>query len=470
MELGFEFWYTAALLIVMTVLLVTERFEIEVVMFSVLLLLVLGDVITLQDAFSGFSNVGMLTIAMLFVIAGALNNTGVLRKVSDVIFGEKNNGVGRKLIRILFPVSAISAFMNNTPVVAMLIPIIRSWTERQQQFPSKYLIPISYAAILGGTCTLIGTSTNLIVHGLMLQHGLQGIGLFEITKIGVPATIVGLLFIVLIGHRLLPSRREPLVELGESTREFVIELKVTNDYENINKTIEASGLRHLKGLYLFQIERNGDTIAPARPDEKILEGDRLFFTGIPKTILELQKTPGLHLTKDSHFDLKDYDSSQIKTFECVVSDASPLVGKNIRESNFREKYQAVILAIHRHGQRIRKKIGDISINPGDTLLLLADKNFLRRWYHSKDFYLISKGENLPSKPQWQGNFSVAALIIIILLTVFNILPLLAAAGLGVLALVLSKIVSRSEILSIIDWRVLVIISLSLGIATGVEKS
>ena len=470
MTLDFKMWYTLSLLIIMSVLLILDIIELEVLFFSILLLLLMGKIITLEEAFAGFSNVGMLTIALLFVIAGALSNTGMLKQISPIILGKENTSISRKLLRLLFPVSIISAFINNTPVVAMFIPTIRSWTEKHHYAPSKYLIPLSYGAILGGMCTLIGTSTNLIIHGLMIDYGMEGLGFFEISKIGIPVAILGILFTSFLGHRLLPNRKEPLIELGEHTREFVIELKVTPEYENIGKTIENAGLRRLKGLFLFQIERNGRKIAPAKPDEKILLDDRLFFTGVPKTILELQKIPGLQLTKDSHFNLKQYDSAEISTFECVVSPGSPLVGKTVRDSDFRSKYEAVIIAIHRHGERIAKKIGDISLRPGDTLLLLAGKNFYKKWYHSKDFYLIAVAETLPSKPQWRGYVSVGVFFMMIILTVANILPLLSAAGLGVIILVLTRTANTGEVRRTIDWRVLIIIAMSLGIANAVKQS
>ncbi|RMF56933.1 MAG: SLC13 family permease [Calditrichaeota bacterium] len=466
----FDLWYTAFLLILMSVFLVKEWVEIELAIFSTLLLLVVGRVITIHEAFSGFSNEGMLTIAMLFVMAGALNNSGILTQITALLFGSNNTSTTRKLLRILFPVSAISAFMNNTPVVAMLIPAIRSWANKNNYAPSKFLIPISYAAILGGMCTLIGTSTTLIVHGLMIDYGLKGMTLFEISKVGIPLAVLGVLFISFLGHHLLPEKKEPLVELGEQTREFVIELKVTPEYENVGKTIEGAGLRHLKGLFLFQIERDGNIIAPAGPDERIQVGDRLFFTGVPKTILELQKTPGLQLTKDSHFDLKQYDSSKIKTFECVISPGSPLVGKTVRESNFRGKYEAVIIAIHRHGERVQQKVGDIVLKAGDTLLVLADKTFRSRWYHSNDFYLIAGAETVPSKPKWQAYLSLITFITVILFTVLKILPLLAAVGLGVVVLIATRTITPTEVRAAVDWRVLIIIAMSLGIAHAVDKS
>ncbi|NUO08945.1 MAG: SLC13 family permease [Candidatus Brocadia sp.] len=467
---GFEIWYTAALLLIMSVLLFLELVEIELVIFSTLLLLIIGKVITLKEAFIGFSNEGMLTIALMYVVVGAFSNTGMLNQVTHIIFGKKNTGDSSKLLRLLFPVSAVSAFINNTPVVAMFIPAIRSWAEKHHYASSKYLIPLSYAAILGGTCTLIGTSTNLIIHGLMIDSGMKGMTFFEISKVGVPLAILGILFISFIGHRLLPNRKDPLIELGKHTREFVIELKVTEEYEHIGKTIEGAGLRHLQGLFLFQIERNRQAIAPAEPHEKILLGDRLFFTGVPKTILELQKMPGLQLIQNSHFDLKQYDSAVINTFEAVVSPGSPLVGKTVRESDFRAKYEAVIIAIHRHGERIQKKIGDIWLRPGDTLLLLAGRNFRRKWYHSNDFYLIADAETLPSKPQWHGYLTVGVFISTILLTVLEVLPLLSAAGLGVIILMATRTIRMAEVKRVIDWRALIIIAMSLGIATAIDQS
>jgi len=466
----FEFWYTLILLVIMSIALVKEWLEPELIFFAVLMLLIGGKVITIKEAFAGFSNEGMLTIALLFVVAGALYSTGAIGQINHLVFGTKETSIAKKLARILFPIAAVSAFMNNTPVVAMLIPAVRSWTEKNQFAPSKFLIPVSYAAILGGMCTLIGTSTILIVHGLMIEHGMGGMSLFEISKIGIPVAVVGIIFLFTVGHRLLPHRKEPMVQLGEKTREFVIELKVTAEYQNIGKSIEQAGLRHLQGLFLFQIEREGEVIAPAGPDEIIFENDRLFFTGLPKTILELQRTPGLQLIKDSTFDLKQYDASEIKTYEAVVSPSSPLIGKNVRESNFRDKYGAVIIAIHRSGQRIARKIGDIVLHPGDTLLLLADKRFRNTWYHSNDFYLVSDAVVVPSKPKWQAIFSILVLGAIVTLTILNVLPLISAAGFAAIILVATKTISPADVRRIMEWRVLVIIAAALGIAEGIINS
>ncbi len=468
--MSFEFWYTSVLLIVMTIILVKEWIDIEIVVTVVLFLLIVGNVITPQEAFRGFSNVGVLSIGILFIVAGAIKSTGLLSTLNQVIYGSKKSNITRNMFRMLFPVTMFSAFMNNTPIVAMLIPSVRDWARKNDFAPSKFLLPLSYAAIFGGMCTLIGTSTVLIVHGLMIQNDLPGFAFFEISKIGVPAALLGLLYVGFIGSRWLPNRKETIVELGEKTREYVIELKVTESYHNLGKTIEEAGLRHLKGLFLFQIERGDRIITPAKPDEVIQLDDRLFFTGIPETIIDLQMVPGLQLIKDSTFDLKNFDSTKIKIFEVVVSPSSPLVGKNVRESNFRGRYNAVIIAIHRSGERIKQKIGDIVLHPGDTLLILGPADFLNKWYHSRDFHLVSSQLKVDSSPPHKKWITAAVLIGMVALIVLKILPLIAAAGLAAIALIASKCISRSDAEAMIDWKVLIVIGAAFGIAAAIERS
>jgi di/tricarboxylate transporter len=468
--LEYPFWYTLILLVLMTIVLVKEIFDPDIVIFSVLLLLIVGRIIDIKEAFVGFSNSGMLTVGFLFIVAKALQETGVLNQLGDPLLGNSKKSTSVRLLRFLFPVSSVSAFFNNTPIVAMLIPVITSWARKNGYSASKYLIPLSYAAILGGTCTLIGTSTNLVVHGLMIENGIGGMSFFEISKIGIPLMIIGVATVSILGHRFLPDRKEPLVELGDKTREFVIALKVEPEYQYLGYSIEEAGLRHLRGLFLFQIERNQKILAPVGHDEKIQLGDRLFFTGLPRTIIELQKTQGLVALKNSTFNIKNYNSDEVKAFEAVISPSSPLIGFNVRESNFRGRYNAAILAIHRSGERIQKKIGDIVLRAGDTLLLLARPNFLKDWYNSNDFYLVSESERVPSKPRWYSIFSLSVLILMILSMALNILPILASVSIAAIILVMSKCITRQDARRSIEWHVLIIISSSFGIAKALDNS
>jgi len=470
MTMNFSFWYTLAIIIIMTIALVRELFEPELTVFSALLLLVLGHVITTREALAGFSNSGMLTVGFLFIVADAIKQTGLLNRISVLLLGKSKQGITQKLLRLIFPVASFSAFFNNTPIVAMLIPVIHSWTKNHDYAISKFLIPLSYATILGGMCTLIGTSTNLVVHGLMIESGIEGMSFFELMKIGLPAALFGILYIAFIGHRLLPDRKEPIAELGENTREYVVELKVEPNYQHIGRSIEEAGLRHLKGLFLFQIERHGQILAPVGPNETIQLGDRLFFIGLPATIIELQKTPGLSVIKDTKFDLKNYDSDKIKAFEVVISPSSPLKGINVRDSNFRSRYQAVILAIHRNGERIQKKIGDIVLRPGDTLLILARHDFLKKWYHSNEFNLVSEAENIPSKPKRYAYMSLTIFVFMICFMALEVIPIVFSAAIAAVMLIFSKCISPTDAQKSVQWNVLLIIASALGISHALDNS
>lgn len=469
MEMGFDFWYTLILLAAMTIVLIKEWLDIELTVVTVLLLLVIGEVISLQEAFSGFSNIGVISIGLLFLLAGALQGSGLLAKLNHLLMGHTpSKGLRRKLLRLLFPVTLISAFMNNTPVVAMLIPSVKKWCQEHGLSASRFLLPLSYAAILGGVCTLIGTSTNLIVHGLLIQNGHKGLTFFEISRIGIPVALAGLAYIVLAGKFLLPRRHEPLQRLGRNLREFVVEMKVGDGFSGIGNSVEAAGLRHLQGLFLFQIQRGESILAPARPDEVIREGDRLFFTGIPETILELQRIPGLNPAKQTSFKLRGGNRNQVSTFEAVIPASSPLLGKTVRDSDFRGRYGAVILAIHRGGERVEKKIGDISLHPGDTLLMLADNEFSERWVHSSDFYLVSMPKPLDDKHPIRKWLTGGSFLAMILLSATGVLPLVVAAGAAVILMGLTGCLSHER--SVIDWKVLLIIASTFGIAAAMQNS
>jgi di/tricarboxylate transporter len=410
----------------------------------------------------------MLTIGFLFIVSSALQSSSSLDKAISILLGNKQTRF--KYFRLMFPVALMSAFLNNTPIVAALIPVVKNWCKRLNLPASKFLIPLSYAAILGGICTLIGTSTILVVHGLLLDRGLDGLSFFELTKISLPITILGIIFVSLIGHRFLPANKDPIVKLGENTREFVVEMKVSSNYPRLNQTVEKANLRHLHGLFLFQINRDGKEIAPVTPQEKILENDRLFFTGLPETIYQLQKTPGLIVVKDVEFNIKNMDSDKLSTYEAVISDNSPLIGQTVRESNFRGRYEAVILAIHRSGHRINQKVGDIVFKPGDTLFILAKKGFDKRWYYSKDFLLVSSSVGIYSKPNWKGNLSLFLLISMILFVTLEIVPMVLASAVVAVLMILLKIISPEDAKGAIGWSVLLIIACALGIGKAVENS
>lgn len=465
----FELIYTSGIVILLIVSLVLEWTRPVYLMLAALVALVIGGIIPVGEAVSGFANQGMLTVGVLYIIAVTLQNSGLFSGTVEKLLG--NNRGNKLYLRLLFPVAFLSAFLNNTPLVASLIPFLKRWS-RKNRFPvSKLMIPVSYAAILGGMCTLIGTSTNLVVHGMLLDFGQKGFSFFEIGKAGLPVAILSLLYFALFGNRFLPVRKDMFNQLSETTREFVSEVKVSDTCPDIGKTIQEAHLRHLKGLYLFQIVRNNVELTPLPPEEKLLSGDRLFFTGLPETIYDLVTTPGYELIKDPEFDLRNIDSDKHRTYEAVISNSSPLIGNTVRDSGFRTHYNAVILAIHRNGQRINNKVGDITFQPNDTLFLLTSKDFESKWYHSDDFSLISESVKEYSKPRKKGNiaFLLVGLMVISVATGLVSSMLLAAAIVAGLMLAL-RIISYRDAKNAVDPDVLLIIVAALGIGKAIDNS
>jgi len=464
----FELYYTGFVLLLMTVALVMEAQKPSLVLIATLVLLHLGGVVSMKEAFSGFSNQGMLAVGALFVVAYALQSATAFEATVEKMLGRPGRGV---YFRLMVPVSIASGFLNNTPLVASLLPVIKRWCRKNDLAPSKFLIPLSYATIIGGTCTLIGTSTNLVVHGLMLEHGLAGFSFFELAKVGLPLGLVTISWFALVGYRLLPDRQDPLSSFSESMREFVVALKVRDEYPFLDKSVADANLRHLKGLFLFQILRGEEELTPVVPEEKILSGDRLFFTGLPDTIYDLLQTPGLSVIEDREFDVKNLDSDRHTTFEAVLSNSSPLVGQSVRECNFRTKYDAVILGIHRNGHRVVKKIGDIVLEPNDTRFILAGRGFGRRWYQSTDFSLVSNSVDRYSKPKWKGNLALVLMLLMVAsVTSGTISSMLLAAVITAGVMVLTRIISASDAEKALNLEVLLVIASSFGIGKAVEHS
>ncbi len=464
-----QIYYTSAVIILMTVALVKEFFKPSITLFAALMLLYLGGIIDINESFSGFSNHGMLTVAALFIVAAALQSSNHFGIFISHAMGKKITKFTH--LRLMVPVTFLSSFLNNTPVVMTLIPFIKNWAKKNNLAPSKFLIPLSYASILGGTCTLIGTSTNLVIHGLMLENGLSGFTFFEIGKIGLPFAITGILFFSIFGKKLLPKRKDSLIRFHENSRNFVTQVTVTKEYPYLNKSLTAAGLRHLRGLYLFQIDRQNKILTAISPDEKILLNDNLYFTGLPETIFDLLKTKGLTLVEEPNFHLTNIDSDKIKTYEAVISNNSPLIGKTVRDSSFRSKYNAAILAIHRNGHRLDKKVGDIKLKANDTLFIIAEKTFAKKWYNSLDFSLISDSIPHYSKPGYKGFLALLfALFMITSVSTGLVNSMLIAATITAGLMILTNIISYSDAKNSLDLNILLIIASSFGIGKAMANS
>jgi di/tricarboxylate transporter len=459
----------------MIIALVREVMGPDIIVFIALGLLVCTGIITPKEAITGFSNKGMLTVAILFVVAAAIQNTGALYGFFYTLLGKKEQK--KVFLKLIAPISLFSAFLNNTPIVVMFAPLVRKWAIEHKISPSKFLLPLSYAAILGGMCTLIGTSTTLIVNGLMMDHGMPSMSMFEISKVGLPCALIGLLYLKFIGFKLLPNRSDLIENVADTGRDYLVEMRVQDQSPMIGKNIEEVGLRHLKGLFLVKIIRGNETIPAVAPKVRLQGGDKLIFTGKVETIRDMQSFEGLESITgpDEEKDLTD----TTKMAEAVVSPSSPLIGTTIRDSNFRTHYRASILAVHRNGERIDSKIGDIILRPGDTLLLLTSDAFERSWKNSEDFYLVSELPDTKTAVTKQKPIALAIMAIMILAATFGpYLPkigntsidmFVCALGAAVLMIV-TRCISPEGARKSVELNVLVLIACAFGIGTALENS
>lgn len=477
-----------------------------------LLAVTLTGVITPSEAFSGFSNPAVLTIAALLAVAAGLRSCGVLDWIGEKLLGGAHTE-GSALSRLAAALASSSAFVLNTALVAMMAPVVVDWCRRRRISPSKLLMPVSYLSILGGVCTLIGTSTTLVVNGKLQseyelrtqqlsQHernrlaaaepegretkavafarDVEPMSLFELGYVGLPCALAGIVFLILFGRKLLPNRSDMLEKLGEQRREYLLEMQVTSECPLIGRSVESAGLRHLPGLFLIEIDRDGDIITPVTPEDVIHADDRLVFTGVVSTIVDLEKIPGLVPVADMHYEFHPKERQQRHLTEVVLSRTSPLIGTTVREANFRQRYNAAVVAVHRNGVRLTNKIGNIQLEPGDTLLLQTRTEFVSTYRNSRDFYLVSPVEG--SEPRQHHKAKLAASLVGLLIAWLVVTTVIrdhippglsspAVAGLVcVVVMVITGCLRISDARSSIDLQMLITIACALGLGRALDKS
>ncbi len=425
-------------------------------------------VLTPSEAFAGFSNTGMLTVGVLFIVVAGLKETGGIDWIASRLLGRPKTTRGA-IVRMSVPVASMSVFLNNTPIVAMMIPAVQDWCKKLNISPSKLMIPLSYATILGGTCSLIGTSTNLVVAGLVIaQTDLPPIGMFDITWVGLPTAIVGIAFFTLIGPMLLPDRDSKRKKLTD-VKEYTLELVVPEGSGLAGKTVEQAGLRALPGCYLAEIQRGDDLLSAVGPEQVLRAGDRLVFVGVVEAIKELANTRGLLLATDQVFKLNS-PRYRRRLFEAVVARGANLDGKTIREAQFRNTFNAVVIAVARNGERVSGRLGDIRLQAGDLLLVEADSGFAERATATRDFLLASRLEDSTPRRHDKAPLALAILLVMVGLATFEVMDMLLAGMLAAGAMILTRCCTANEARRSIEWPVLVVVATALGLGKAIEKS
>lgn len=428
-----------------------------------------------RDLAAGFGNEGVLTVAVLFVAAAGLTETGGLQLVTDRLLGMPRSTADGQA-RLMLPVVGVSAFLNNTPVVAMFIPVVQDWCKKTGISPSKLFIPLSYAAILGGVCTLIGTSTNLVVQAQLVAARQQDptvpvLGMFTLTPIGLPIAMAGVAFILLTSRWLLPERKAFLADVADP-RQYTIELLVEPGSPIAGQTIERAGLRRLPGAFLSAIERQGETLVAVGPEQILHANDRLVFVGVVDSIVDLQRIRGLVPATDEVFKITTSRLEHL-LIEAVVSGTSHLVGRSIRESHFRTRYDAAVIAVYRDGGRLLGKIGDIVINPGDALLLQGHPDFVARHRDDRDFLLVAAIDGARPVRHERSWVAVAILVVMVLVASMEELfgvSVFQAAVAGAAAMLATGCLSVEAARKSVDIPVIVGIVGAIVIGGAIQKT
>ncbi|MEZ6242482.1 MAG: SLC13 family permease [Phycisphaerales bacterium] len=481
--------FTLVVLVFLVAALASGKVGTDTAMVSALAALVAGDaifggVIDARSAIVGFADPSVIMIAALFVVATGLAETGAINLISERLLGKPKTLAGAQL-RMMVPVTILSAFMNNTPIVAMYTPVIIDWARKLRLSPSRLLMPLSFAAILGGACTLIGTSTNIAVDGLYIAYfhdnadRLTQLGLAEpstlkrfwwVGVVGVPSAILGVALITLIARYVLPERVAP-GDSGDEARRYTVEIEVDPTCPLIGKSIEGAGLRQLPGLFLSELEREGNVMPAVSPEEILESGDRLKFVGVVESVVDLLKIKGLKPATDQ-IDKVEADRRNRTIVEAVVSHNSPLVRRTVRESQFRTKYNAAIIAVHRGGVRIKKKVGDIILRPGDTLLLSTHSGFVPAYRNSDHFYLVSDvvgSRVVRHERAWVAMLIMLGLVIVLTIPGIRLVPV-GAGLIAAVAMVLTRCCTGTVARNSINWQVLIVIAAAIGIGRAMTTT
>jgi di/tricarboxylate transporter len=463
-----EFSLLQALVLGIVVLLVIslyrEWFNPALSFFIAAIALLLTGVITPAELLKGLSNQQIIVIFLLILVTAGIRTLYGSEFFSRLF----NTSLKPKafLLRMMLTVSTLSAFLNNTPIVAFMIPYVKEWAERSGHPASKFLIPLSFATILGGMITVIGTSTNLVLLGLMSEYGLPLLGFKDFLFLGILVSVVGLIYLFFIGYTWLPANDNKIDALRQNLKEYIVETEIFEGSSLIGKSVKDAGLRNLQDLFLVEIMRQEEVISPVSPEEKLEKGDLLFFSGHTQSIYNLiNQDHGLRLPKQEKLEVE----GQFNFVEAVVPASSALIGVRIRESDFRNKYHASIVAIHRNGKRVSGKVGEMHIAGGDFMLLLSGDH-VNPARHEKDLFYLSVPKKIEAKKpfwkSWVGLGSFALLVSGIL----GFIPLFTACLIILTALVFLSVLNLSEIRRQLDLNLLMVLVCSLAIGIALEKS
>jgi len=451
-------------------LMVWEKLSIDLVAMLAFAALLVTGILTPAEAFKVVGNEAVITVACMFILSAALESTGVIETVGHRL----NQVVGKSdwsvLLFVLPIVAVISAFINNTPVVVVFMPILISLAAARGLKPSKLLMPLSFASILGGTCTLIGTSTNILVSSTAKGMGQAPLGMFELGKIGVILSVAGFIYLLTFGRKLLPGR-ETLASILQTTdtKQYLTEAVVVGDSPLIGKLLTATPLANQPKVRVLEVIRAGDTVRAPLNKITLERGDRLRLSTAPSSVMEINSLEGLEIASKAKLGLELVGSQKAVVAECVIGPYSSLAGRSIRDVNFRRRYGVLVLAVHRKGVNLREDFTSVRLRYGDTLLVEGPEPAIAELREGRDFLLLLDvpHEVKRRRKQW---LAVGAVSLVVTLASLNVMPIATLAVLGAVLVVATRCLNMEEAYQSVEWKIVFLIFGMLALGFALEKT
>jgi di/tricarboxylate transporter len=459
-----------ALLAIVFVAFVKEWFPPDLVALGALGVVILTGIINEKDVAAVFSNNAPLTIGAMFVLTEALTRTGTIERIARYFRAIAGTSETKALLLLALIVIPLSAFLNNTPIVVVFLPVLLGFARSSGVKASRLLIPLSFFSILGGTVTLLGTSTNILVSGVVKDQGLTPFGMFEVTKMGLIYAAIGATYMMLIGRRLLPSR-DTLSSLlsTEDTRSFYTHALIQENSAMVGKPLAETPIGKSRSTRIFEVIRDGHRIDDTPLDELMCKpGDMLVLTAPSRGIAQIREMNGLDFGSEAPSE-KPVNPSSLRLVEAIVGPQSEFIGRTIREIGFRRRYGVRAAAMHRRGVQLHDNFLDVPVRFGDTVIFEGPEHNLAKMQDDDDFLSLSETRERPFRRE-KAPLAIAAIILVVLLAAFEILPIGPAALAAAAFVVLTRCIDPRDVYASVDWSILFIIFGMLGLGKALENT
>lgn len=450
---------------------VREKIPPDLTALTLFVLLIATGLLPSAKAFSVFANPAPITVGAMFILSAALVRCGAIDLLSGFVERSARWSYPVVMFLLVMLVAGVSAFINNTPVVVVFLPVVLGLARKMQLAPSKLLIPLSYAAVLGGTCTLIGTSTNLVVNGIVVSKNLPALNMFELAWLGVPTTIIGAVYLALCGKRLLPTR-EMLTSIlsEEERREYLTEAFVQPHSPAIGKTLAEAGLTPTRGIRVNEIVRNGVALYIEPEKIQLKAGDRIILACRPQGIAVTRGVDGIDLISELGLGLEQIAAHEGSLVEAVVNPHSSIVGHNVREVNFRQRFRMIVIAVHRRGRNVRERLDTLPLEAGDIVLMMGTDQAIDALRQSEDLMLFDRARVPATSQHTKMPIVLGVLAAVIVTASFDWVPIELGALAGAVIVCLTGCLKTNEAYAAIEWNILFLIYGMLAAGLALEHT